>query len=178
MVAPPHLAIWTSFWILGDEFWLLGADSFLSKLERTWKHFCHALHIWLILFTLKANYIWCEGGKKNWNSEIWVFFLWIFHSENSGHLFNFLRPQFTPPPGKVIYSCSFMRSELWKQFLITLGLPESQPRKSLLVWCPALPRKSLHCVLGRYVQLHSEFFPGWGPSMFKALFSFLSKWNC
>ena len=66
--------------------WILIARScfLFIQVERIWKHICLALHIWLILFTLKANYIWCEGkmGFRNMG----VLFM-NFHSENVGHLF-------------------------------------------------------------------------------------------
>ena len=66
--------------------WILIARScfLFIQVERIWKHICLALHIWLILFTLKANYIWCEGkmGFRNMG----VHFM-NFHSENVGHLF-------------------------------------------------------------------------------------------
>ena len=72
--------------LLSSVKWILIARSYFLfiQVERIWKHICLALHIWLILFTLKANYIWCEGkmGFRNMG----VLFM-NFHSENVGHLF-------------------------------------------------------------------------------------------
>lgn len=80
--------------LLGSVKWILIARSWtiFNQVETIWKHFRLAVHIWLILFTLKANYIWCERKMEFRNVD--VLFM-NFHSEDVGHLFSFLVPQFT-----------------------------------------------------------------------------------
>ena len=69
--------------------------------DRIWKHFCLALHIWLILFTLKANYIWWKG-KMEFRNMGGIFFM-NFHGENVGGLFSFPMPPFMHGPAEVIF---------------------------------------------------------------------------
>lgn len=100
--------------LLSSVKWILIARScfLLTQLERIWKHFCLAFHIWLILFTLKANYIWCEG-KMGFRNTGALFM--NFYSENVGNVFIFIVPQFTHCPATVTFhSLSSKRSEWWK----------------------------------------------------------------
>jgi hypothetical protein len=100
--------------ILNSVKWILIAMKLILfyPSRKNMETFLPGLHIWLILFTLKANYIWCEGKVKFRNLS--VLFM-NFHSENSGHLFSFLRSQFTYCASQLSVAVTkYLRKTNWK----------------------------------------------------------------
>lgn len=142
--------------LLGSVKWnLMARSGFLFiPVGRIWKHFCIALHIWLIVFTLTANYSWWKGKVEF--RKMGALFM-NFHSENVGCLFCYLMPPFTHGPAKVRFLV-FYEEWVMKLTITARGLTDSQPRKDIQghsVW------PFTHCRNGHH-SVH-DFPSDWSP---------------
>lgn len=134
--------IWTYFWVLWSEVWLLGADSFLSQ----WEEYGNTS---AVPFTFDWYFsLWkliIADVKGKWNSERWVLFSWIFTLKMwvVCSVISCFRL-----PAKVRFLV-FYEKWVTKLTITTHGLTDSQPRKDIQghsVWPFTHCRNALHSV--------------------------------